>query len=558
MTNKYGVTSNFQDFTTYIRASSPSALSFAGAFSKGVMDQVVTITNIGELETIFGVPNKDNRVSFFLAQQCLITSNNLKVLRVPTIGSKNATADGTGLLIKNRKQYDDAYSEGQASVGSWVARTAGSWGNSLKVSICPANVTAFNAWAYKTSFKSVPTTSAYANTRGGTLDEMHIVVVDVTGDISGTPDTVLERFSFVSQASNALGTDGETIYYKSVINNKSNYIYWLDHPNTLSDAGELANGNTFTVVTSAITNTLGGGVNTDTVTVGEYQTAYTKLIDDKLNRADIVVAPRLPNGEDGVTLANFLIAKAEVKKDFILCLSPPIEDTLNVDKVTAKANVVEFYNALTPSKFATGDSSSVKVFDKYNGGVNVTIPGSGNLASTFAYTYRFADVASSNAGTKRGQYSNLVDLNYDPTDADQGALIDARCNPVVSVIGKGIYLNGDKTLLERESAFDQTAVVSTFITLNRAITDYAENYLFEKNDALTDLLFRQDIDAFLKDQVQKRIISVGRISKGVTSDPNEYVGNIYIVPINSIRYITLNFIAVKGQGVNLTINEGKV
>ncbi|MGK3945570.1 hypothetical protein ABK046_45415, partial [Streptomyces caeruleatus] len=94
--------------------------------------------------------------------------------------------------------------------------------------------------------------------------------------------------------------------------------------------------------------------------------------------------PSLPNGEDGVTLANFLIAKAEIKKDFMLCLSPPIEDTLNTDSTTAKANVVEFYNALTPSKFATGDSSSVKVFDKYNGGVNVTIPGSGNLAATFA------------------------------------------------------------------------------------------------------------------------------------------------------------------------------
>lgn len=558
MVNKYGVTSNFQDFTTYIRASSPSSLSIAGAFTKGVMDKVVTVTSVGELESIFGVPTPANRTSFFLAQQCLVVSNNVKVVRIPTTGSLNATSSGTGLLIKNRDQYDDAYASGQASVGSWCAKNAGIWGNALRVSICPADTTAFNAWEYKSTFSKAPSTSSYTSTRGGSLDEMHVAIVDVTGAISGTPNTVIEKYEFVSQASDALGLDGTTNYYKNIINNSSNYVFWLDHPTALTDAGETAATNTFTVVTTPITDNLSGGISVDTVTVGEYQTAYTKLVEDKINRVDVLVAPRLPTGEDGVTLANFLIAKAEVKKDFMLCLSPPIEATVNVDNATATTNVLAFLNALTPFKFATVDTTSVKVFDKYNGGVNVTIPGSGNLAATFAYTTRFADVASSNAGSKRGQYFNVSRLNYDPNDVEQGELITARGNPVVSVIGRGIYLNGDRTLLDRASAFDQTSVVMTFITLNRAITEYAETYLFEKNDSLTDILFRTDVQTYLDDQIQRRIITAGTISKGTTSNPNEYVGNIFIVPINSIRYITLNFIAIKGQGVSITTNEGIV
>ncbi len=556
MVNKYGVTSNFQDFTTYISASSFSSLSLAGAFTKGIMDKVVTITNIGELETVFGVPTPANRVSFFLAQQALLVSNNLKVLRIPTSGSLNATAGGTGLLVKNRDHYDDAYASGQADVGSWCAKTAGTWGNGIRVSLCPADSTAFNAWTYKSSFAKVPSTSSYVSARGGSLDEVHIAVVDVTGAISGTPNTVLERFEFLSLASDALNLDGNSNYYKNVINNSSNYIYWLDHPTSLSNAGNTASGTTFTVVTSAITSNLSGGVSVDSVTLGEYQSAYTKLVEDKLNRVDFLIAPSLPTGEDGVTLANFLIAKAEVKQDFVVCLSPPISATVNVDSATAKTNVLAFSNALTPSKFVTVDSSSVKVFDKYNGGVNVTIPGSGNLAATFAFTNRFADVASSNAGSKRGQYFNVAKLNYDPNDVDQGELITARTNPVISVVGRGIYLNGDRTLLDRNSAFDQTSVVTTFISLNRAITEFAETYLFEKNDSLTDILFRTEVQNYLNDQVQRRIIGDGIVSKGQSSNPNEYVANISIVPINSIRYITLNFIAVRGQGISLSVNEG--
>lgn len=556
MVDRPGVTSTFQDFTTFINPAGLSSISLAGAFTKGVMDTIVTVSSVGELESLFGVPTPENRVSFFLAQQALITSSNVNIIRIPTSGSLNATASGTGILVKNREHYDNAYADGQASVGSWVAKTSGTWGNGLRVSLCPANSTAFQAWDYKTSFPKAPATSSYVGARGGSLDEMHIVVVDVTGDISGTPNTVLEKFEFVSQALDALTLDGSTNFYKNVVNNQSRYVYWLDHPSSLTDAGDLATGTTFTIVTAPITNNLSGGILNDTVTIGEYQTAYTKLINDKLRRPDIIVAPRLPDGENGITLANFLIAKAEIKKDFILCLSPPIEDTLNVDADTAETNVITFRNSLTPSKFAICDSTSVKVYDKYNGGVNVSIPGSGNLATTLAYTWSTADVASSPAGTKRGQYFNIVSLNYDPDEDAQGKLVSAGINPVITGLGSGAFLYCDKTLLDRNSAFDAVSVVTTFIYLNRAISQYAETYLFEKNDSITDIMFRTDVSTFLQNQISNRLISSQSVTKGNSTNPTEYIANITIGTISPIRYIKLNYIAVKGQQLNVNVSEG--
>ena len=91
--------------------------------------------------------------------------------------------------------------------GSHVSQESS--GNSLQVSVCPADATAFNAWAYKGSFDSLPGTSSYSTANAGdTADEMHIAVIDQDGAITGTAGTILETFAFVSQASDAKADDG--------------------------------------------------------------------------------------------------------------------------------------------------------------------------------------------------------------------------------------------------------------------------------------------------------------------------------------------------------------
>ena len=80
-------------------------------------------------------------------------------------------------------------------------------------------------WRYYDLVDKAPGTSTYTSTRSGANDEMHIVVIDEDGGITGTAGEVLEVYDSVSKASDAKTAQGDSNYYADVIYNKSQYIY---------------------------------------------------------------------------------------------------------------------------------------------------------------------------------------------------------------------------------------------------------------------------------------------------------------------------------------------
>ena len=150
-----------------------------------------------ELAEKFGSPDNNTAKYFLVAASFLKYGNALKVVRVAS-GHDNATADGSGQLIKNNDDYVNNYADGSLSKGNWVAKYPGELGNSLKVSMVTEGITSFSGWTYAANFDAAPGTSQYAIDQGKTAakDEVHVAVVDEDGAISGTPGTVLEtRFS---------------------------------------------------------------------------------------------------------------------------------------------------------------------------------------------------------------------------------------------------------------------------------------------------------------------------------------------------------------------------
>ena len=97
---------------------------------------VTTISSEEELVKIFGKPNSSNFETFFCAANFLGYTNALKVVRAES-GLLNAGAN-SGILIRDTEHYLTSFSTGQGSHGEWTARTAGTWGNNLGVSICPS------------------------------------------------------------------------------------------------------------------------------------------------------------------------------------------------------------------------------------------------------------------------------------------------------------------------------------------------------------------------------------------------------------------------------------
>ena len=551
------------DATNVIPAVSSSIGGFAGSFNWGPTEEIVQVGSENELVEKFGSPDSNTAKYFLTAASFLKYGNALKVVRVSS-GHLNATADGSGQLVKNEEDYDNNYSDGSLSKGNWVAKYPGVLGNSLKVSMVTAGISTsnYNAWAFKGQFDAKPGTSSFATDLGKTsaADELHVCVVDEDGAITGTPNTVLERFAFVSQGSDAKKDDGTSNFYKEVINQTSEYIWWADHDSSLTDAGETiaSQSGAMTTNTAVIDSSLAGGTDDNAPTTGEIALGYDKFEDAETVDVNLLFA--YPDANGANTIANDLISIATARKDCMAFVSPPLEDT--VGAAAPATDVIAFADTLTSSSYASCDSGALYVYDKYND-VYRYIGGAGHVAGLCANADRVADAWFSPAGVNRGQLLGVTKLAFNPTKADRDSLYKARVNPIVSMPGQGTLLFGDKTLLNRPSAFDRINVRRLFIVLEKAISTAAKAQLFEFNDEFTRAQFKNLVEPFLRDVKGRRGITDSLVICDETNntsqviDSNRFVADIFVKPNRSINFITLSFIATR-SGVEFSEISGQV
>ena len=627
-----GVLVQEKDLTRIIPAVSTSIGAFAGQFNKGPVDEIVSISSEQELVDTFGKPDSSNFEYFFSAANFLQYSNALRVVRATQSSAVNATADGSGLLVKNTQDYEDNYSGGAGSVGTFAARSPGAWGNNILVSVCPsANAyeqtlatnnqvddastavgdttitvddgTAFNVgdviefsttaattdfttgekyrvtaistndltivqhprgsgglitavaddarikrrWRYYDLVDGAPGTSAWASTRSGSADELHVVVIDEDGGISGVPGTVLETYSKLSKASDAKTPQGDVNYYPTVIQNKSSYVYWMDHQSTDSTGwGSAAAGQAFGAGVP-VTVSLSGGVDGSAVTDGQLKTAYEKFQDADTTDVGLIIAG--PSGS--TTHIDNLITIAENRKDAIVFASPQRSDVVNItNSNTQKQNVVDFFDSIRSSSYVVFDSGYKYCYDRYND-VYRYVPLNGDIAGLAARTDIIADSWYSPAGYNRGVIRGAVKLAFNPTKSQRDELYPKRVNPVATFPGQGTVLFGDKTGLSSPSAFDRINVRRLFITLEKAIATASKFQLFEFNDEFTRANFRNIVEPFLREVQGRRGITDFLVvcdetnNTGEVIDRNEFVAEIFVKPARSINFITLSFVATR-------------
>jgi phage tail sheath protein FI len=539
-----GVLVTERDLTAIVPAVSTTAGAFAGAFQWGPVEEVVTVDSENKLVERFGKPNDSVFKSFFTAANFLAYGNNLQVVRVVGSAARNAIANAsaTALLIKNEDAYENTYADGSANVGEFAAKYPGTLGNSLKVSAADANT--FSSWAYKDLFDSAPSTSTYASDFGGAHDELHIIVIDEDGAWTGTAGTTLEKFAFVSKASDAKKADGSTNYYKNVLNGTSKYVYWMDHPAAGTNWGTAAQGVTFANLVSNVTASLSLGVN-DAPSAGNVQTGYSLFANDEKFDVSLICA-----GEADTATANYIInSVAEVRKDCVAFISPELADVVN--NLGDEANdVVAFRNTLPSSSYAVMDSGWKYQYDRYNDKYR-WVPLNGDVAGCAVRTDFVADPWFSPAGLNRGQIKNVVKLAFSPSKTERDTLYKAGVNPVVTLPGQGTVLFGDKTLLAKPSAFDRINVRRLFIVLEKAVATAAKFQLFEFNDQFTRAQFKNLVEPFLRDVQGRRGITDFKVvcdetnNTGEVIDRNEFVADIFIKPARAINFIQLNFIATR-------------
>ena len=544
-----GVLVTEKDLTSVVPAVATTAGGFAGAFQWGPVSEVTTVDSENNLVSRFGKPNDTTFQSFFTAANFLSYGNNLQVIRVvneSAATNAKANASATAVIVKNEDHYNATYSSGEASVGEWAAKYPGALGNSIRVSMADGNT--FSTWAYASNFDAAPSTSAYVSGVDGSHDELHIIVVDINGLWTGTAGTVLERFPFASKAVDAKQSDGTSSFYKQVVNDQSEYVWWMDHTATVAAGtswGSSANATAFANLTSNVTMTLTGGVSSDAPTDGNITSALSVFANDELYDISLI-----PLGAASATVANYAISSvAEVRRDVIVFASPTQANVVNNSGDEA-ADIVTFRETLTSSSYAVLDSGWKYQYDRYNDKYR-WIPLNGDTAGTAVRTDFQADPWFSPAGFNRGQIKNVVKLAYSPSKTDRDTLYKKGVNPIVSFPGNGVVLFGDKTLLAKPSAFDRINVRRLFIVLEKAIATAAKFQLFEFNDGFTRAQFRNLVEPFLRDVQGRRGITDFKVvcdesnNTGQVIDRNEFVADIFIKPARAINFIQLNFIATR-------------
>ena len=641
------------DLTNVIPAVATSIGAIAGAFEKGPVSSIVNISSEEELVEIFGKPKTTSNQfeTWFSAANFLKYTDTLKVVRAGS-GHVNAGAN-SGILIRDLDHYDASFSTGQGSHGEWTARTAGTWGNALRVEICPsatafeqdlstnnlvdgaislgattvtvddadASGYAFNVgdlisfysdttnlvsiddyneyevvsissevltvrlkddpagagiqtaiadnskikrrWKYADLFTGAPGTSDYNTNAGrGSGDELHVVVADATGAITGydtdvagqRTSSVIETFGFMSKNSNAKSPQGDSIYYPDVIRAKSNYIYWTDHISAGSNWGTDTT-TTYTAVTTTTIDSLTGGTDDLAVTAGELELAYDKFKDSESEDVNLVIggpSSLVADTKTGMDTHNTMIqALVETRKDCVGFVSPYRSAVVGVTTSTKQAqNVEKAAQALPSSSYMVMDSGYMYMYDKYND-VYRHVPLNGSVAGLCANTDLVADPWFSPAGYNRGTIRGAIKLAFNPDKADRDRLYPARVNPVVNFPGIGVTLFGDKTMQTKPSAFDRINVRRLFLVLEKAIATAAKFQLFEFNDEFTRAEFRNMVEPFLRDVQGRRGITDFLVkcdasnNTGSVIDRNEFVADIYVKPARSINFITLNFIATR-------------
>lgn len=436
-----------------------------------------------------------------------------------------------------------------------------------------------------------PGTSQFGLSKGAFRDELHLLVVDTEGKVTGTPGTILERHIGLSKATDAKTTNGEVNHIVNALKFGSNHIYAgdLDDTNVMAATATASDGNwgvtaankNFNIIragsgmTDGVTDPVSGaylvgskngptmqyvlgtaagteGVDSYSPTTGEYTTSINLISDPETQDVDFIIpGPMGANTTDALAKANAIINILESRKDCMSFFSPLRSDVIGVeDPDVITENLVKYFRQVPSTSYAALDSGYKYIYDRYNDTYRY-IPCSADMAGLcLATSVEEADWYSP-AGLQRGVLRNAIKLAYSPNKAQRDQLYVERVNPIVAFPGSGIVLFGDKTALGYASAFDRINVRRLFLLCEKIISQTAQSLLFEFNDSTSRANFINAVEPFLRNIQARRGVQDFLVkcddenNTDDSVDRGELYAEVYIKPTRTINYITLTFVATK-------------
>lgn len=460
------------------------------------------------------------------------------------------------------------------------SRSRGQWGNNIRLLIY--NQDLFNSIRYydvtnavmdlpsnvtltaEASAAAVTMYSSYTSAFNKILDLNTPLTSDyqlgviVQAKDQGSSSWVDKEVFVVSTDTGEVNDEGESMFVETVINEQSNYIYTSLNTNYTTDSENDRNDIPFSTMDYI---TLSGAKNgywgrDDSVTAQAAEDSAVIVAYELYDNPEELDVNLFIDGDKGVTVKQKLIEICQdTRKDSFAILDVDRGDVVN--NVGSEAtDLVKWRKGQGTSTFNPNTSYAalygnwLEVFDKWNK-VYRWIPASGHMAGLYAHTDNVNDAWWAPAGLNRTILTSVRRLAWNPTLGERDILYQSGINPIVSFSGQGKVVWGQKTLLDKSSAFNRINVRRLFLVLEKAISTASKYFLFEQNDAVTWMLMTNMIEPFLRDIQGRRGIYdfMVQINEDTNTperiDRNELWGNIFLKPTRAAEFIVLNFIATK-------------
>lgn len=548
------------------------------------------ITNVDDLIRIFGKPTNTPSCyqDILSATGYLKYGNMLYCTRVTgssaTFANINITMEETGVVDVSGASYEENFDletmsirtaesggdvDDYASVSSIgylmkiVATSRGAWGNKIRIALVGkdklSEINEFiDSGSIDTTSTEVWSTSAALGSIDSPLedDQSFILLVQTCeqgfstvepsgGPTVGTSNWVTKEYFNVSLNPDAFDDTGRKRYVETLINETSNYIRVSFNNDTYTATDD---------VSSLITPewiVLNGGIDSDISSDG---VAGDASIIDAINlysNPEEIDVNIFIDSNKGLTVKQHLNDICVSRKDAMAILDPLLEDVIG-----NRGNETEDLRQYVKNTLSINSSYSaiygnwIEVYDKWNGKYR-WVPMSGFIAGLFANNDYVAEPWFAPAGPNRAIITSVRRLAWNPDLGSRNILYKNGINPVVSLSGIGKLVYGQKTLLDKESAFNRINVRRLFMVLEKAIATASRYFLFEPNDDITRLLLINMIDPFLRDVKARRGIYDYKLvcnetnNTGERIDRGELYVDIYIKATRASEFLILNFIATK-------------
>lgn len=410
----------------------------------------------------------------------------------------------------------------------------------------PATSATFSIrWKHAANFNFQPGTSVWATDHSSSNDELHVLVIDGAGVFSGVQGTVLEKYEFLSKAADAKLDNGESNYYKNVINAKSKYIRWMDHDAAGTNWGYNANAVTYDSLGSGKIVTLSGGVD-GSVTSGNKLTAFQIYLDGGADEIGVLFAG--DTGSDN-SLANGVIAVAQSLRFTEACVSPKRSDVVD-NEGNEVDSIINFKSSLTGTDRAFVDSGWKLTYDQYNARW-IYLPLNADVAGLMVNAETKIGISASPADPTISAIQNCVKLAFNPNETERDVLYPNSVNCVVTFPGQGTVLFGDRTAIVRPSAFRYVGARRMFNLVEKSLTKSSKNFLFKRNTPAERSRYANQIRGFLNTIKDNEDIEDFRVKVDSSNNTPELiasqvlVADVYIKPVYSINWVLLNMHAVQ-------------